>query len=212
MTAWKYIGAFDPARLATLLSAVSFSHIAERLEREMNIVCCHKQDCNDSPGFARIIYCAEIGHTLFDLFFNSASGYRGAYFESPENGLAANRQLLRTVTEKLLAWSIENCSGEDITFIRRSLSASSAKAWLAEITLELCAACSGEWSTSHKSDLEIVNGRWELDNHTHAVWGRQAPGFGKFRVFGGFVNDSSDEYVAPRKVDRARDIWQRGWS
>jgi hypothetical protein len=74
VTAWKYIGASDPTRLAALLSAVSFSHIAERLEREMNIVCCHKQDCNDSPGFARIIYCAEIGQMLFDLFFNSAFG------------------------------------------------------------------------------------------------------------------------------------------
>jgi len=35
----------------------------------MNIVCCHRQRCDDSPCFARVIYCAEIGQTLFDLFF-----------------------------------------------------------------------------------------------------------------------------------------------
>jgi hypothetical protein len=210
VTAWKYIGASDPTRLAALLSAVSFSHIAERLEREMNIVCCHKQDCNDSPGFARIIYCAEIGQMLFDLFFNSAFGYRGAYFESPEKGLAANRQLLRT--QKLLAWSTENCSEQDVTFTRRSLSASSAKAWLAESTLELCAACSGEWSTSHQSDLEIVNGRWGIRQSHSRSMGPAGSSVPEAQSIGGFVNNSSDEYVAPHKVGRASDIWQRGWS
>jgi len=213
VTTWQYIGKSDPARVAALLSAaVPFSDITDRVRREMTIVCCHTQDCDDSPGFARVIYCAEIGQTLFDLFFNAASGYRGAYFESPKNGLAANRQLLQAVTEKLLSWSGEHCKREDSNLIRRSLSASSAKAWVAETTLELCASCSGEWSTSHKSDLEIANGRWERENHTHAKWGRQAPAFRKLKIFGGFVNDSSGEYVAPHKVHRANDIWKRGWS
>ena len=212
VTTWRYIGKSDPARVVALLSVVPFSDIADRVRREMNVVCCHTRDCDDSPGFARVIYCAEIGHSLFDLFFNSASGYRGAYFESPENGLAANRQLFHAVMEKLLSWSSEHCKDEDSTLIRRSLSASSAKVWVAESTLELCASCSGEWSTSHKSELEIANGRWELENHTHAKWGRQAPRFRKLRIFGGFVNYSNDEYVAPHKVHRANDIWRRGWS
>lgn len=198
--------------MAALLSVVPFGDIADRLSREMDIVCCHKQDCDDSLGFARVIYCAEIGQTLFDLFFNSASGYRGAYFESPENGLAANRELLHAVMGKLLSWSGEHRKDEDPNLIRRSLSASSAKAWVAESTLELCDFCSGEWCNSYKAELEIANGRWELENHAHAKWGRQAPRFRKLKIFGGFVNNSSDEYVALHKVHRANDIWGLGWS
>jgi hypothetical protein len=191
---------------------VPFGDIADRVKREMNIGCCHMQDCDDSPGFGRVIYCAEIVQALFDLFFNSAAGYRGKYFESPENGVAANRQLLDAVMETLLLWSSEHCKDKDPALIRRSLSASSAKAWVAESTLELCSYCCGEWSNSYKSELEIANGRWELENCTYASWGRQAPEFRKLRIFGGFVNDASEEYVAPRKVVRANDIWQWGWS
>ena len=194
------------------MSVVPFSYIVDRIRREMNILCCHPQDCDDNPGFARVIYCAEIGETVFDLFFNSASGYRGAYFESPESGLAANRQLFCAVKEKLLSGSSEHCKGVDSALVRRSLSAPSAKTWVAECKLELCASCSGEWSTSHKSDLEIANDRWEIANHTYAEWGRQASRFRKLRIFGGFVNDASDEYIAPHKVHRANDIWQWGWS
>ena len=212
MTMWRYIGTSDSARVGTLLSVVPFSDIADRIRREMNILCCHTDPCNDSPGFARVIYCVEIGDTLFDLFFNSASGYRGTYFESPESGLVANRQLFYAVKEKLLSMRSERHNGIDHALVRRSLSASSAKTWVAECTRELCVSCSGEWSNSHKSDLEIANDRWEIVDHTHAKWGRQAPRFRKLRIFGGFVNDTSDEYVAPHKVHRANDIWQWGWS
>jgi hypothetical protein len=187
---WKYIGSAESPRVASLTRSLSFSEIVERVRQQMSIVCCHRQDCDDRPGFSRVIYCADIGYSLFDLFFNSEFGYRGAYFQSPESGLAANRQLFHALTEKLLAWIAENGSGQNPTLIRASLSAISVKVWLAESTLELCAACSGEWSASHKSDLEIANGRWELDNHTHAEWGRQAPWFRKLRIFGGFVNDA----------------------
>lgn len=209
-TTWCYIGRSDATRLAALTSVVPFGDIADRVKREMNIGCCHVQDCGDRPGFARVIYCAEIGQRLFDLVFNSASGYRGQYFESPENGVAANRQLLHAVTEKLRLWSSEHCEDADPALIRCSLSASSTKAWVAESTLELCAYCSGEWSNSQKSELEIANGRWELENHTYASWGRQAPEFRKLRIFGGFVNNATEEYVAPHKVHRAIDIWKWG--
>jgi hypothetical protein len=101
---------------------------------------------------------------------------------------------------------------KDPALIRCSLSASSTKAWVAESTLELCAYCSGEWSNSQKSELEIANGRWELENHTYASWGRQAREFRKLRIFGGFVNNATEEYVAPHKVHRAIDIWKWGWS
>jgi hypothetical protein len=114
--------------------------------------------------------------------------------------------------EKLLSWSSKHSKDKDPTLIRRSLSADSAKAWVAENTLELCDFCSGEWSNSHKSEFEIANGRWELESHTYAEWGRQAPRFRKLRIFGGFVNGSSEEFVAPRKQHRANDIWKWGWS
>ena len=66
-TTWCYIGRLDATRLAALTSVVPFGDIADRVKREMNIGCCHVQDCGDRPGFARVIHCSEIGQRLFDL-------------------------------------------------------------------------------------------------------------------------------------------------
>jgi hypothetical protein len=212
VTEWKYKGVCDDARLRTLQTSEPFDDIADRLERGMKTVCCHTTDCCDMLGYKRTIYCVEIGPKLFDLFFNSQSGYRGAYFQSPERGLSANRLLLRTVAPRLVAWTSAHSEGQDPEFAAASLSRASAKAWLAEQTLSLCERCKGEWSPTVRADLEISNGRWECDSHMHAVWGRQAPWFAKVRFIGAFLSETGEEYVASRKKHRARDIWARGWS
>ena len=71
----------------------------------MHVLCCHPDLCSAIRGpsvFERIIYCVKIERPLFDLFFNSFSGYRAAYFRSPYEGLRANAEALATLSPLLI--------------------------------------------------------------------------------------------------------------
>jgi hypothetical protein len=209
---WQYTGACDDTRLRALLTPRPFEDVVEHVAKEMNIACCHIRDCCDRAGYKRAIYCADVSEALFDTFFNSQYGYRGSYFDSPECGVVSNEVLFREVGPRLLKWTRTELPDLDCEFAARSLAGVSAKVWLAEESLTICQKCQGEWSSSTKAALQIVNGRWECDSHTHAQWGRQAHRLRKLRFIGAFLNDSDDEYVAPHKRARARDIWARGWA
>jgi len=209
---WKYVGKCDPERLAALADQIPFSEVASRMMQEMKVVCFHREPRTDDTSYSRAVYCAEIGLQLFDTFFNSPHGYRGAYFVSPDTGLEANRFLLNVLTPVLVSWTTQRYPDVDRDWLVESLSLPSAKAWLSEKPLALCDNCAGEWSTSYVSELEIANGRWELAGHTHAAWGRQAPRFIKVRFLGGFVDAAHQEWTAEHKQGRAQHIWEHGWS
>ena len=178
----------------------------------MTIVCFHRDPKTSDPSYARAVFCAGVGHTLFDLFFNSSTGYRGAYFEAPQTGLKANRLLLSEISPALVQWALAGHGDEDRDWLYESLSQPSAKAWLAEETLHLCSECGGEWSASYSPKLRIENGRWETSKHAHATWGCQAPKLTKLRFFGGFVNETHQEWLAAHKQNRAGQIWEHGWT
>ena len=178
----------------------------------MKPVCFHREPRTVDTSYSRAVYTGEIEPALFDAFFNSPLGYRGAYFVSPEAGLKANRLLFDVLTPSLISWTKKHYGNIDEEWLVETLSLSSAKAWLAEAPLTLCSACVGEWSISYRSELEIVNGRWERSQHVHATWGRQAPRLTKVRFFGGFVNLKHREWVADQKLERAEHIWEHGWS
>jgi hypothetical protein len=88
---WRFSAAVDAWRRAKLDASPGFEVIAQRIAGEMQILCSHIDPCDESPGFARIVSCIHVDGDLFDLFFNSQTGYRGCYFDSPEEGLAATR-------------------------------------------------------------------------------------------------------------------------
>jgi len=71
----KYKGVCDEARLRALETSAPFEDKARRLEADMEIVCCHTRDCCDKPGYKRTIYCVQVDPQLFDVVFNSQSGY-----------------------------------------------------------------------------------------------------------------------------------------
>jgi hypothetical protein len=111
----------------------------------------------------------------------------------------------------LAEWALSQQHDRDQQWILASLSKPSAKAWLAEYP-GLCALCAGEWTPTYVSDLQIENSRWEASSHVHSVWGRQAPGLSKIRIFGGFMDATQNEWLASHKTERARHIWEHGWS
>lgn len=210
--AWSYDGTDDPKRLVALLRPISFPEVVHRLKDEMTTVCFHRDARSADPSFSRAIFCVHVGFSLFDLFFNSPTGYRGAYFSAPESGIEANRLLFDNLSPALVEWAIARQGSENRDWMLESLSQSSAKAWLAEESRHLCGECAGEWGASHVPALTIVNSRWESSLHTHAGWGRQAPRLTKLRFLGGFVNGAHEEWLPEGKQNRARDIWEHGWT
>ncbi len=203
---WHY--ALDPKRSAALAAGSGFDAVVDCIANDMHVQCRHIQPCDDMAGFSRAAYCISVSLSTFDAFFNSEQGYRGAYYRSPYEGLAANHQLIAAITPKLIAWAGEN-GGTELGFDVESLSTHSAKAWLAEAGLRFCDRCDGEWTHPQDANAEIFNGRWES---AADVRGRKAPRHSKIRIFGAFLNDRLDEFVSGRKRHRAQQIHEAGWS
>lgn len=208
---WQYIGTATRNRLDALENACPAAELSTALLAGFTLACYHRDPGQIDSSFERAIFCATVEPTLFDWFFNTKTGYRGAYYDSPEAGLRFNRSLIDNLAPTLASWAVAQNRENDIDWIRRSLAAPSAKVRLAEHP-GLCSACAGEWSSSHVSELYIQNGRWEHAVHTHAEWGRQAPFLTKIRIFGGLINGHGEEWVASHKLGRASHIFEHGWS
>jgi hypothetical protein len=211
MQEWKYVGSATAQRLSDLVEPFSYSDFVGELRQNLNLVCFHREARDGFPEFKRAVFCGNVELRLFDRFFNSPMGYRGAYFRSPESGLRANRLLVDSMAPSLIDSALAQGWDADRTWILASLATPSAKAWLAEYP-GLCVQCAGEWNKSYASDLQIENARWERSAHTHAVWGCQAPAFLKIRIFGGFINATHIEWLASHKQGRANNLWEHGWA
>jgi len=212
MVSWTYAPSISRERIEFLLAPRSFEQIVERLSSEMQYLCCHLQTCDENSAFARVVYCIRISVDAFDLFYNSPNGYRGAYFRSPFEGLIANANLLQGLIPKVIALSEPQASAHEQAFVRESLTSTTAKVWLAEHGMGICAACEGEWGTPSDGAAEILNGRWDVEDSAFARRGRKAPRLTKVRVFGAFLDSRHNELVPNRKRHRANQIHQWGWS
>jgi hypothetical protein len=213
MQMWTFDESLSEARRKALMTPPTSDSIMKQIEGEMEVLCCHPQPCCDYKGFLRVVYCIRVGAPLFDLFFNSESGYRAAYYHSPYRGLETNAAFIQSVMPKLIAWSESIPPEIDLGFARESLGTPSAKVWLAEKSQQLCEQCTGEWAgESGNPKAEILNGRWECRSSPDANFGRKAPYLTKIRIFGAFLNDRLDEFVRAHKRHRARAIHELGWS
>jgi hypothetical protein len=177
----------------------------------MSLKCFHWEPRQHGTTYERAVFCGAVDPEVFDWFFNATTGYRGAFFESPEVGNRENRLLVDGLTPFLAEWVLAQDSWHGVHRIRASLSKPSAKMWLAEYP-GLCALCAGEWSSSYEPELRIYNSRWECSSHIHSAWGTHAPRMTKIRVFGGFMNADGNEWLASHKSERAAHIWEYGWS
>ena len=207
---WRFSSALGAGRRAKLEVSPPFDVIAQRVVDEMEILCTHTDPCAEAAGFTRIVSCIRVDEELFDLFFNSESGYRGRYFVSPEEGRAANSLLLSLAAESLAHFE----SHPDMTRMHaeQSLRASSAKCWLAEVGKDFCFSCVGKWTVPQDCTPEILNGRWELGSDPASRSCRKAPFLNQLRILGAFVSETGEEYVAKRKRTRAQQIHEHGWS
>jgi len=212
MSAWHFISTVGDKRIDALLRESAFTEVVGIVIRDMEVLCGHTQSCNDMAGFSRVIFNLRIPTSTFDLFFNSESDYRGAYFKSPDAGLAANEACIRRLTPLLLAWAEQNELSLDRKFAQQSLASPTAKVWLTEFESHLCAKCVGEWGSPRDEVPEIFNGRWEHVRSPSNWRGSKAPFLSKLRVFGAFLNERYAEFTPTRKRLRAQELYEYGWS
>ena len=207
---WQYSDAIPEERRLALERAPSFRDITELVVRTMHVPCRHVDPCDEVAEYERVVYCAVVDKRLFDLLFNSKNGYRAGYYRSPAEGLTANAEFIGSVAPALLARNFGDQVALDTA--TKSLSAPSGKLWVAEVGNGFCPKCHGEWKAPEDDSAEILNGRWELSTMPYARYGRKAPLLETIRVFGGFVSKDGREYVPNRKLGRAEDIYECGWS
>jgi hypothetical protein len=212
MADWHFSSALSNERREALVRAPALADILRLVASQMEVLCCHRAACDGMAGFSRVVFNVAVPQSAFDLFFNSEHGYRGAYFQSPHSGLAANETCVRHLTPALLAWARAHEPSLDLVFVEESLHSPTAKIWLTEFESHLCAKCAGEWGNPVDDQPEIINGRWERANSPAGKRGRKAPYLTKLRVFGAFLNERHDEFTPSRKRDRARELYDNGWS
>lgn len=219
MIMWKFSASVSNDRISALLMPSTIEAISRRIANEMEFLCSHHDPCKDHADFAREIYCIRVPEELFDIFFNSPHGYRGAYFRSPGEGMDANMCFIQTLAPKLIEMSALSTTPSKRESIRESLLSNSAKAWLAENGnhFHSCPKCEGEWGTPQDTSPEIINGRWDLSQESLSQeslskCGNQAPRFTKIRIFGAFLDNRNNEFIPDRKRNRSRDINMYGWS
>ena len=206
---WDFADSLGP-RLNQLTRPPEASDIAESIAAEMSVVCRHQDQCSDDTRFFRAVYCISVSRATFDLFFNSWTGYRAAFFRSPYEGLAVNTVFIERLSPPLIsAGSISDQPHIDAV---DSLNATSAKLWLSEVGKELCQRCTGEWKALPSAPAEILNGRWETSDRPYAAYGRSAPYLTKVRIFGAFINERGDEFIPHSKRHRANELHECGWS
>jgi hypothetical protein len=212
---WDFSLTGNDQRLVNLQNPPSFEEMAERINEEMDILCCHTDLCRDFWGFERVVFYIKIAKDLFDIFFNSKNGYRAHYYRSPFEGIRANHVFINMLLSKLCASNLtNNCILK--SDLKESLSSYSSKIWLAECGKELklnCEGCKGEWQASQATDSpEITNNRWETSSAEKAKWGRSAPYLTKLRITGAFLDNTGNEFIPSRKRYRSKTIHDYGWS
>jgi hypothetical protein len=207
---WRFAESLGRERIEALEAARSFEDMARAIAASPHIQCTHIDPCDEADGFNRLVGCIVIDRPLFDLYFNSPYGYRGAYYASTEYGLEMNAFLLRLLAPALTGFTHHEGMSSDLMLT--SIIAPSAKSWLAEVGKGFCSKCEGDWSSPTDDAPEILNERWEVATAANSRFGRKAPFLRRIRVMGAFVNPAGKEYVPTRKRTRAKDIHDIGWS
>jgi hypothetical protein len=209
-SSWDFSDSVGHHRLDLLNNPPPFEEIAQSIATLMRIQCSHPDPCDEADGYRRLVVCLEINRPLFDLFFNSCNGYRGWYYRSPTDGVRINEKLLQLLAPQLAEFQTHD--DMLIGWALKSLLASSAKCWLAEVGKGFCSKCEGDWTKPKDNSPEILNGRWELAEMPKSRFGRKAPYLERLRVIGGFVDHTGKQYVVEEKINRAQEICDVGWS
>ncbi len=203
-------------RLAYLNSNVSFDEIVARVAEEAhNIEVWIRGLLRPLAGVPRearqVIFRIRVCDEVCDLLYNAPDGLRGRYWQSPDHGFWATRQLIGTLSSALLSHSDEhppNANGEaapmDAGDIRTSLEAPSAKIWPREVD-------GPKWLFVEQP---LVVMRWK-ENEAKSPNGTnwcETPTVPELEIKGAILGQDRTEYLPPDKRDRSCQIHRFGFT
>lgn len=206
---WKFTDNLELRRQNRLYDAPPFEDIVKRILKEMEIICFKGAQGYERDDCKRPEFKLKIPTETFDEFFNSPNGYRAQYYRSPEIGLEKNEYLIQGLSARLVAYAMENPSGEVMTAIEihTSLGFSSAKVWLDEKEGDLDNLvlvehiCIPRWYLTRKN--EILK---KATHGTHAYEGRI------LKVMGALIDNDGEEYTPHSKKYRSEEIHRNGFT
>lgn len=205
-----------------LSSGISFEQITARIACEAEMLQGWIEPCRDrspsppAPARARqACFRLRVDPETYDMFYNAADGLRGRYWQGPDIGFLATKQLSGALTPKLLCFQeIEQPQNEKKTAsmneaqIWASLTAPSAKIWVREKD------DNGNCMIQKNDRHQLVVRRWEAnekDPGTGDLW-RWTPKRDELEVKGAILGPDSEEYVPESKRDRSCQIHRYGFT
>ena len=153
-------------------------------------------------GYFRMVAQLPLNEVTFDQFFNGRSGYRAQYYISPEEGILYNRDVVTGLWPTLREACLRAPLEVDLSLLERSLFAPHSKVWVFD-----------ERAAFDEAAPHTINPiRWVVNGATR---GRKAPlpTHLMLDVKGAFIRpDTGDLFVDDLKLDRAWEIFERGYT
>jgi hypothetical protein len=164
----------------------------------------------------QVCFRVSVSLRTFDLFYNSVGGLRGRYWQKPELGFEATKQLIHFLKPSLTAFAEANpprfetrsryATEMSLADVGLSLDAPSAKVWVGEEALVM-------------GQPELVVKRW-VENEGKEIAGlrskgarwRCAPESGEIEVKGALIDSSGGEHVPISKERRSEEIHYFGFT
>lgn len=181
------------ALLAELLSEASEAVRAKR-------ICLCWQPSEEAPGFFRVVAQIPLSERTFDQFFNGRSGYRAQYYLSPEEGVLYNLDVLQGLKPALSSAYAQQPLPVALDLVMTSVDGPHSKVW-----------AYGERVFAEAAEDSLNPPRW-VENK--ARLGRRAPlpDHLLLDLKGAFIHPSGRLFVDELKVDRACDLFRKGYT
>jgi hypothetical protein len=210
-----------PADRRTYLdSGLSYEEIVEQSVAKANVnrvwIERYETPAPGEPNDARrVCFFVGVGKQACDLLYNAPDGLRGRYWQSPDLGFLATKYLINALKPALMGFAIRNpprpapkAAGMDLTQVKASLEAPSAKVWVREKDDK------GDLLLKATKGSQLMVRRW-LENEKEAankdMW-RRTPFGDEVEVKGAFLGPDGEEYIPEVKRDRSCQIHRFGFT
>jgi hypothetical protein len=182
-----------------------------------------KRGCREAKGCTRAEFSVSVPPDVYDLLFNSSSGYRAQFYIDHRLGVRRNRELLERLSPLLLG-AASKPGGLSPEQVNASLQAVSAKIWINESTStldqasldaeSLIAIAVPHWvACAREATSRMKAGVQPPPSTQKALLGVQAPEGRDLRVLGAWLDDvTGNELVVSSKRNRAREIRVYGFA
>jgi hypothetical protein len=168
----------------------------------------------DEEDGRQIVFVVRVAPQTCDVLYNAPDGMRGRYWQSPDHGFAATKQLIDALLPKLMSFADQYPPAPPKRYpmrtddIKASLESISAKIWPRE--------------RDDDGNLNLVEGeehvmvrRWKENEEraeiNRGMW-RRSPASGDLEIKGAIIGIDRTEYIPEEKRDRSFQIHRFGFT